>query len=64
MAFQAELAVLHRPFLKNVQVRKRVRVRFFQGMAILAFGAGGRMMNTECTWTGQLSTSLSGEDEE
>jgi hypothetical protein len=64
MAFQAELAVLHCSFLKNVQMRKRLRVRFFQRVAILAFGAGGRMMNTECARTGQFSTFLSGKDEQ
>jgi cyanophycinase-like exopeptidase len=64
MTFQAELAVLHCSFLKNVQMDKRVRVRFFQGVAILAFGAGSRVMNTERARAGQFPTPLSGEDEQ
>lgn len=64
MTFQAKLAVLHCSVPKNVQVHKRRRVGLFQGVAILAFGAGGRVMNTECARTGQFSTLLSGEDEQ
>ena len=64
MTFQAELTVLHCSFLKNIQMDKRVRVRFFQGVAVLTFGAGSRVMNTERTRAGQFSTPVSGEDEQ
>ena len=63
MAFQAELAVFHRPFLKNSQVRKRLKVGFFRSVAILAFGAGGRVVNAELARTSQPPASISGEDE-
>ena len=63
MALQAELAVLRRAFLENYRTHKPVRIGFFRSMAILAFGAGGRMMNTECAWVGPFPTFLTGEDE-
>ena len=63
MALQAELAVLRRPSLKNGQARKRVKVGFFRSVAIFAFGAGGRVVNTELARTSQFPTSFSGEDE-
>jgi hypothetical protein len=45
-------------------MRKQVRIRFLRSVAILAFGAGGRMVNTEVARTSQFSTFLSGEDEQ
>ena len=63
MAFQAKLAVLRRPFLKNGQVRQRMRISFFRRMAIFALGAGGRVVNTELARTSQFPTLPSGEDD-